>query len=447
MSIDLLSLALAAAMPLAAFALYALIRSWADAWGRRPSRPRRATRSPSVEIGGPVVIASRPSEWPEPGLAQRLQPAPAQPPVAAQAERPEPARRMLAKLPVSRPVPASSDNGHVALPARPVMRDGHPTERGSSPATSDGSSLAATPRASPAPGGQVPLANGRGSGSEAPAPQRRRGLLSNPLKPIRTALGLRPGDRRAVEPSWPAPDQRDESFVPVDAIAEGSGPCPFCAESRERGAWFCRRCRRPVDPRATAATAAVSLQSAERSAPATPSLATATPAPTPAGARPAGRPVTRVSGPLIARLPVLHPTQYVPATRPAGGSFGAERPAAPAPAADQPVEDPPARAAAAAEPGPTLAAPPVVRPAAIVAGAPRRSLTAVGPGRPKTGGLIDLNRASAEQLSALRGVGLITARRIIAAREEQSFATVDALADRKVVGRSVVDKLRDQLTV
>ncbi len=60
---------------------------------------------------------------------------------------------------------------------------------------------------------------------------------------------------------------------------------------------------------------------------------------------------------------------------------------------------------------------------------------------------VDLNHATAEELSSLRGVGRVTAQRIIAARENAPFTTVDALVDRKVVGRAVLDRLRDQITI
>jgi len=82
-------------------------------------------------------------------------------------------------------------------------------------------------------------------------------------------------------------------------------------------------------------------------------------------------------------------------------------------------------------------------PAAVAGGA-----VAGGAGGGAAGGKIDLNRASAEQLDTLPGVGPVTAQRILDWRARHGrFASVDQLREIEGIGERRFAQLRDQVTV
>ena len=63
------------------------------------------------------------------------------------------------------------------------------------------------------------------------------------------------------------------------------------------------------------------------------------------------------------------------------------------------------------------------------------------------GGLVNLNSASPDALDVLPGIGPVTVQKIVAARAQQPFSSLDELVTRKVLTKAQLDKIRDLVTL
>ena len=66
---------------------------------------------------------------------------------------------------------------------------------------------------------------------------------------------------------------------------------------------------------------------------------------------------------------------------------------------------------------------------------------------PGSNGLIDLNHATPEQLDTRPGIGPVTVQKIVAARTERPFASLEETVERGVLNNGQLDKIRDLATV
>lgn len=72
---------------------------------------------------------------------------------------------------------------------------------------------------------------------------------------------------------------------------------------------------------------------------------------------------------------------------------------------------------------------------------------AAGTGSGSGDGLVNLNHATQSELEALPGIGPVTAGKIIAARQERPFATLDELVSRDVLTTRQLEQIADLVTV
>jgi competence protein ComEA len=72
-----------------------------------------------------------------------------------------------------------------------------------------------------------------------------------------------------------------------------------------------------------------------------------------------------------------------------------------------------------------------------------------GAGDPKSGtggGMVNLNTATPEELEALPGIGPVTVQKIVAARQEQPFASLEDAVQRGVIHRGQLEDLQGLAT-
>jgi competence protein ComEA len=84
-----------------------------------------------------------------------------------------------------------------------------------------------------------------------------------------------------------------------------------------------------------------------------------------------------------------------------------------------------------------------VQVAAEASAAPGGSAAAAGAG---AGGLVNLNTATPEELEALPGIGPVTVQKIVAARQEQPFASLDDAVQRGVINRGQLEDIQGVAT-
>jgi competence protein ComEA len=69
-----------------------------------------------------------------------------------------------------------------------------------------------------------------------------------------------------------------------------------------------------------------------------------------------------------------------------------------------------------------------------------------GGGGGATGALVDLNTATPEELEALPGIGAVTVQKIVAARQERPFASLEDAVERGVINRGQLEDLQGLAT-
>lgn len=79
----------------------------------------------------------------------------------------------------------------------------------------------------------------------------------------------------------------------------------------------------------------------------------------------------------------------------------------------------------------------------VAAASPAASGAGAGGGSPAGGGgLVNLNSATPEELEALPGIGPVTVQKIVAARQERPFASLEEAVERGVINRGQLEDIQ-----
>lgn len=83
----------------------------------------------------------------------------------------------------------------------------------------------------------------------------------------------------------------------------------------------------------------------------------------------------------------------------------------------------------------------------VLGAAPASPLAAaVSGGGGGAAGLVNLNTATPEELEALPGIGTVTVQKIVAARQERPFASLEDAVERGVLNRGQLEQIRELAT-
>lgn len=78
---------------------------------------------------------------------------------------------------------------------------------------------------------------------------------------------------------------------------------------------------------------------------------------------------------------------------------------------------------------------------------PRQGEVSTGGSGAGSDGLVNLNSADNQALESLPGIGPVTAQKIVAARAERPFASLEELVERGVMNRGQLEQIRELATV